>query len=505
MKKVLVIFLIMIISCVFADTLKDLRKRNDIILGFAEGAEGSIDEIAFTDLASEVSNWYLEDRGLLAKSSFGMRDRLTRMTEIWIKDFTDDITSIHEDELSAYYLEKSVISTKYQELKNEIHEKIETALEADELSKPGIYLRNLYWALILIDLIPGDAIEAGGNVWNYDLLVKKISYVVENVVVRLKSNDYHLGMRRLIFHVLLDERPVNDLRIGVVISDSVRGYSVENRNLQVDLFGTEFENLSNLSIKIDLQDELTWVWGSSIREMGDVTGMSGFEAYRTIPMRDVKIDYGYWDELEYEDVGNEYSQQEIEKNITGLLENIEFGDNRNKDIFSSESVKHETEVLLNNLRIRNLVTGDRIKYEETGTYRMWRGIKVGIKFNEGVESNCNLVIKTDRSNRISGVWLGMKPVDYRIAERQWVNTKKKHLFLETVEEMERRYTWNLLGRKLNEFGEGVKMPISGWKWGEIEKVSITEADNAAIYQFCVILSTDQKSFEHKYSGIKRER
>ena len=69
-----------------------------------------------------------------------------------------------------------------------------------------------------------------------------MSSKTEDIVIRLKGNEYHLGMRRLLFHVLYENRPVNDLRLGIVLPEESFGFSIEDRFLEMDLF---IDTLSN--------------------------------------------------------------------------------------------------------------------------------------------------------------------------------------------------------------------------------------------------------------------
>ncbi|MCF7918797.1 MAG: hypothetical protein K9N06_02660 [Candidatus Cloacimonetes bacterium] len=506
MKRILVIIFFLqfalTASCVDREIVK-LQERDDIVWGYGEdSAEVTAREQAVEELASTISNWYLVSNGLKEKFSYGRKAQLGRLTKVWLDDFIADITEVSKSGEVFLYLEKSAVQEHYNTLKKEIRDKIVKAEEAMQYNKLGIYLRNLYWALILSDIIPDLEIEVAGSIWNRDRFIDEISEVVENLFIKVKGNEYHLGMRRLLFHVLYENRPVNDLRLGIILPEGNQGYSVEDRFLEIDLFGVEFEKLPNLSFMIDLQDRLTGVWGERIKRLGEITGMNAFEASKSIPLPQKKAEFLYWDEQIYPLLADSTSQREVEANLSGFLENIEYGEEHNTGIFSSEGVRQETASLLASLDIRNLLTGGRIKVEETASFRIWRGFKIGINFAGQIEADCNLVIKTDRSNRISGVWLGMKPIDYRVLRQNWQKEENLHQFLEIIEDMERNYTRNLMGRISEGFSEMPDYPEQGWKWAEIEDIRLEELENGALYEYKLILCNEERSWQGRFSGIR---
>ena len=505
MKRIILLLILLLLAsanCI-GNELEELMLRDDILWGYGEDANGKAAyEQAMENLALNIGNWKLKETGAFNDYSYSRRMQLGSLTEIWLKDFIGELSEKKGRKETLLYIEKALVFAKYNELEIEIKDKIAKAQDALTYNKLGLFLRNMYESLILMDLLPGAKLEVNETLYDQELLTDEISRKTEDIVIRLKGNEYHLGMRRLLFHVLYENRPINDFRLGIVLPEESFGFSVEDRFLEIDLFGVEFAELPNLSLMMDIQDKLTGASSLRIKEMSELTGMSGFEAYRTIPLFDKKADFLYWDEQIYPVVADSLSQQELEANIAGLLENIEYGEEHNKKIFSSRGVRREVSGMLNNLKMRNLLTGGRIKVEETAAYRIWRGFKVGITFAGQIEADCNMVIKTDRSNRISGVWLGMKPIDYRLQHRNWKNDADLLTFLQIVEEMERRYTRNLIGRITGGFDEKPKYPENGWQWAEIEDVKIEELENGAYYEYKLLLSDKKRNWQGKFTGIK---
>jgi len=213
-------------------------------------------------------------------------------------------------------------------------------------------------------------------------------------------------------------------------------------------------------------------------------------------------------------------------NFTGtLLPSMVFGENMVKrgagnilNISSMNSYKPLTKIpaysaakaainnftaLLKQLNLKNLYLVNRIKRIKTPDGNIWRGFDVQIEFAHGLLSITNMVVQTDLDHKISGVWLGMKPVDYRLLTRSYTEESAQQKINLAVGKVERIYTAALLGEG-SYIEEYPDCPQEGWHWGEIEEVNIDLHENAVIYNYKLTLSGAEHSWEFKMQSLEGE-
>ncbi len=511
-REILLIMLLLSVLILLAGgaekkEISRIKGRADLIWGYGVGDDAAeVKETAKRELAKAISDWYLTKRGIANKINYGKRDQYEQMVEVWQDSFSADLHYLGTGEKEfegIYYISQSRCAELYKTKKEQLQTLINRGEKALELNKIGLYFRNFYWALVELDLLAGEDVTIGEKNWTSENLIEMINRVAENFAIKIAGNRYEAGNRRLIMQVLYDRRPVNDLRLGILVGDSYQYYSVTDRYLQVDIFGFEYADQENITFSIDVQDKSTKVWGDEVARLGFITGMNGFEAYRTIPLREVEFEETGWQAVNFPIAEEGSGYELLAANLRNLVESIEKNNIAETGIFSNPAVMEEFSRLQTIMQLKNLVLGTRIKSYETAEGIMWRGFDVEIVFAGGLTTITNLVVKTDSEHKISGVWLGMKPIDFRLLSRNYGEGGELEKFLAITEKIERQYTEAVCGMGGEIEGFPV-YPAAGWDWAEIEDISIEVLENGVVYNFRLTLSGEEQSWEFELKGIEGE-
>jgi hypothetical protein len=513
MKKIFVFLLISVLACSVSQAksvsrMDTLKKRTDLITGFSEGIElEQVRNSAKEKLAQSISSWQLNNLGIAGQLSYGKRDQYQRLVRVWMDSFIDYLTILEKPGKDKYqvliYIDKYTMQDIYETKYKEIYQLIRRGEEALEQNKLGLFFRYFYWALVEIDLLAGQIVEIDDQAWNNEQLIKNIALVVEDLKVKVVGNSYSNGNRRLILQMLYNRRPVNDLRIGILAGDEYKFYSLSERYFQADLFGFDYEFINNITLQIDIQDKATGVWGDEVERLGAITGMAGYEAYRTIPLREIIFDEADWNSIKVLLPEDENDKHLINSNLQSLINCLEWQTVVDSTIFSDYAAINNFTALLKQLNLKNLYLVNRIKRIKTPDGNIWRGFDVQIEFAHGLLSITNMVVQTDLDHKISGVWLGMKPVDYRLLTRSYTEESAQQKINLAVGKVERIYTAALLGEG-SYIEEYPDCPQEGWHWGEIEEVNIDLHENAVIYNYKLTLSGAEHSWEFKMQSLEGE-
>lgn len=519
--RINLIFLVLLLGIMLnGASIEKLRQRKDLISGYAKGdSREDVNETAKMELAVNMSDWWLEQRGIKSRISYGKRDQHQRMMRIWI-DNTIEIIKISEDKDGSilYYIDEGQLAELFRLKEKEIIDLIVKGNNALEYNKLGIFFRNFYWALVENDILAGKKLYIGEEEWNSDRIIKKINITAEDLVLRVVGNHYEPGNRQLVFQVLHNRRPVNDLRLGVLLGGEYLDYSVSDRYFQVDMFGYEYEAINNVSVSIDVQDRSTGIWGEEVAELSAITGMDGYEAYRTIPLRNEEFVQRDWSEITLPIAADEFGEERLEHNIRHLLKSMHEMSEADKDIFEGAMQQRNYTMLQKKLNVQLIDLETRVKREDLDGFIYWRGFKVQITLADGMKVTTNLSIKTDRQQKIAGIWLGIKPLDYRLLKRSNSEGNQNRWFIKALEEIETQYTkaaygdvssisfggvnhaegWSYLRSEV----EPLKKEITAddWKWVEIEDVKIEAAENGAVYSYRLLLKSDKANWEIPVNG-----
>jgi hypothetical protein len=343
--------------------------------------------------------------------------------------------------------------------------------------------------LLEYDLLAGQEIEVDSVNWTNARLVAKINEVAEDFAIKIVGNSYLPGNRRLILQALYNRRPVNDLRIGIQFSEGYRAFSFSDRYLQADMFGFEYENMENLSLSIDIQDKATGVWGEEVQQLGNITGMSGYEAYRTIPLRKVDFEQRSWQDIQ---IPADDIDERLKANLDELIRAIYYGSPAADSIFASKWAAGDFTRLQQRYNVSLTDLETRVKCTDINGASYWRGFDVIMEYSAGLTAMANLVVKTAGS-KITGVWLGMKPLDYRLLERKY-DQEQQTCLQAAIEKIEKTYTAAVLGKGRNIEGYP-GCPAEGWKWTELEAVQVDVMENGAVYSYRIVLSSKEDSWE----------
>ena len=508
MRRVLLILILIALAGLlysassFEKYCNSIQNRKDLFWGIGE-AESEIvaGEICRNELAKSISSWYLTEIGLEKRISYGNRDKYERMVNVWLSSMMTDIKierSIDKEHQEIWTISREIVKENYDQKMEEIKLNINRGRQALELNKLGIFFRCFYVAIVEIDLLAGKEVIIDGQVWDTAAMIAEITKVVENLAIKLVSNNYEAGNRRLILQVLYERRPVNDIRLGILTGDDYEYYSLSDRYLQVDLFGYQYAETENISFRIDIQDSATHALGKIISELSNITGMDGYEAYRTIPLRKQEYEESSWEDVR---LPVEEDETQLENRIRIILASIETGSISDSDIFASDEVLQQFICLQQKLKLGNMIVEPGIKKYELSDGSLWRGFDVQIQFVSGLKSMTNLVLKTDDQDKISGVWLGMKPLDFRLLNRKFDSQIEIDNFLSTVELIEGQYTKAVCGEHLAIDGYPV-CPPEGWYWVEVEDVNLEVLENGVIYNYRLTIAGADKSWEFDLKGIK---
>ena len=508
MRRVILIWgLIIITGLLYSESSfdklsKTIQGRKDLFWGIGEAEEQSeASEICRKELAKSISKWYLTERGLEKRISYGNRDKYERMVNVWLSSMMADIKierNNDKEHQEIWTISREIVKEHYDQKKEEIKQNINRGRQALELNKLGIFFRCFYVAIVEIDLLAGKEVIIDGQVWDTNALIAEITKVVENLVLKLIGNNYETGNRRLILQVLYERRPVNDIRLGILTGDDYEYYSLSDRYLQIDLFGYQYAEIENINFKIDIQDSATHAWSKIISELSNITGMDGYEAYRTIPLRKVEYEESSWEDVR---LPVEDDETQLESRIRSILASIEKGIVTDSGIFASEEVLQQFNCLQQKLKLGNMIVEPGVKRYEFRDGIMWRGFDVQIQYASGLQSMTNLVLKTDDQDKICGVWLGMKPLDFRLINRKFESQTEKNNSLSAVELIERQYTKAVCGEQLAIDGYPANPP-EGWYWVEIEDVNLEVLENGVIYNYRLTIAGADKSWEFDLKGIK---
>lgn len=507
MKKAgMILLVILIVMQLFAGSgfdkyRKEIEKRKDLFYGYgtADTPEEAEDS-ARLELAKSISVWYLTERGMQNKISYSKRDKYEQMVLVWLGSMEADLQSMKEAD-SKYEevctISRETIKENYQLKEAEIKGMIRRGEDALELNKLGIYFRNFYMTLVEIDLLAGKEIIIEDKVWSADDLIAAINKVAESFAIKVVGNSFENGNRRLILQLLYGRRPVNDLRLSIIVGEKNRAFSSTDRYMQVDLFGYEYSELDNITFSIDVQDKLTHIWGYEVEKLSLITGMDGYEAYRTIPLKPVEFAETSWQNVR---IPLEPGEELLEARLRNLLESNETGIIVDSEIFSDDQVKKEYQNLQEILKLRNNVFDASIKRIKLAEGSIWRGFNVQVQYAGGLVAMTNLVVKTDNEANICGVWLGMKPLDFRLISRQDSDDGQNRL-MAAVEDIERQYSAAVCG-KGNEIEGFPACPPEGWYWSEMEDVNVEVMENAVIYNYRLTVAGENESWEFELKGIK---
>ena len=508
MKKAGMILLVLILATQllagkdFDKYRDDIAKRKDLFWGYAAGDSSSeAGEAARLEMVKQISVWYLTERGLQKRISYSKRDQYEQMLLVWLESMADEITWQREggsefQEICS--ISRKAVQGRYQAKEEEIELLICRGEQALEFNKLGLFFRNFYMALVKIDLLAGKEIEVNDTVWTADSIIKKINRAAENFVIKIVGDNYENGNRRLILQLLNGRRPMNDLRLSVKAGDVYQLYSISDRYLQVDLFGYEYEKMESVSFGIDIQDKSTHVWGEEVKRLGGITGMDGYEAYRTIPVRKVEYTEPNWQTVR---IPVEDGEELLEARLRNLLQSNETSMIADAEIFASAEVKEQFLAMKAELQLRNIVLNTSIKRIKLGESSLWRGFNVQVVYAGGLTAMTNLVVKTDELDKICGVWLGMKLLDFRLLSRKYNEEDKTERLVAMVEYIEREYTDAICGK-----GENISnfpaYPIEGWHWTELEDVHIEVLENGVIYNYRLTLAGLAESWDFEQKGLK---
>ncbi|MDP8220529.1 MAG: hypothetical protein P9X26_04240 [Candidatus Stygibacter frigidus] len=508
MRRVLLILVLIALGGMLYSTsnfekyYESIQKRQDLFWGIGEAeSQSEASEICRNELAKFISTWYLAEIGLEKQISYGNRDKYERMVRVWLSTMMADINieqSNDKDHQEIWTISKASVNDYYDKKMEDIKLNINRGRQALELNKLGIFFRCFYEAIVEIDLLAGKEVIIDDQVWDADALIAGITKVVENMGIKLVGNSYEAGNRRLIWQVLYERRPVNDIRLGILTGEDYKYYSISDRYLQIDLFGYQYAEIDNINFKIDIQDSATHAWGKVINELSNITGMNGYEAYRTIPLRKVEYEESNWKDVRLPVTDDE---AELENRLRVILASIETDSGSDSEIFSSEQVQQQFICLQQKLKLSNMVVEPGVKRYEYGDRSMWRGFDVQVQYASGLQTMTNLVLTTDSEDKISGVWLGMKPLDFRLINRKIESQPDTNKLLSTVELIEEQYTEAICGEQLTIDGYP-ESPSDGWYWVELEDINVDVMENGVVYNYRLIISGAERSWEFDLKGIK---
>jgi len=505
-RVVLIIMLIALGGILYSSSnfekyCESIQKRKDLFWGIGEAeSQSEASEICRDELAKSISTWYLAEIGLEKRISYSNRDKYERMVSVWLSTMMADINieqSNDKDHHEIWTISRASVNDYYDKKMEDIKLNINRGMQALELNKLGIFFRCFYVAIVEIDLLAGKDVIIDGQVWDTNAMIVEITKVTENMAIKIVGNNYEAGNRRLILQVLYERRPVNDIRLGILTGEDYEYYSISDRYLQIDLFGYQYAEMENISFRIDIQDSATNSWGKVINELSNITGMNGYEAYRTIPLRKVEYEESDWKDVR---LAVEDDETELENRIRVILASIETGNMSDSEIFSSEQVQQQFMCLQQMLKLSNMIVEPGIKRFELSDGIMWRGFDVQIQFASGLKSMTNLVLTTDSEDKISGVWLGMKPLDFRLINRK-KDSQTNINMLSTVELIEKQYTKAICGELLAIDGYPV-CPPEGWNWVEVEDVNLNVLENGVVYDYRLTIAGAERSWEFEFKGIK---
>jgi hypothetical protein len=508
MKKTGLILLVLILTMQlsagknFEKYRDDIAKRKDLFWGYAAGISSvEAGEAARLELAKQISVWYLTERGLEKRISYSKRDQYEQMMLVWLESMAGDIASMRKEGSEfeeVCSVSRQLVQKNYQAKEAEIELLIWRGEKALEFNKLGLFFRNFYMALVEIDLLAGKKVEVNDKAWSAKSIMAEINHVAENFAIKIVGDTYENGNRRLVLQLLNGRRPMNDLRLSVKAGDVYQLYSISDRYLQVDLFGYEYAEMESYTFGIDLQDKFTHVWGREVEQLSEITGMDGYEAYRTIPARKVEFIETNWQTVR---LPLEENEELLEARLRNLLQSNETSVIADSEIFSGEGVKEQFLYLQEQMQLRNIVLNTSIKRIKVGESSLWRGFNVQVEYAGGLTAMTNLVVKTDEMDKICGVWLGMKPLDFRLLSRKYNEEDKTERLANMVEYIEREYTDAVCGRGM-EISDFPVYPAEGWHWSELEDINIEVMENGVVYNYRLTLAGLEESWDFELKGIK---
>ncbi len=175
--KIVVLFLLLTMILIAGATdkkeLKRLQERADLIWGYGEGEDpANVKDAARKEIAKAIGEWYLTKRGIEKKISYSKRDQYEQMVEVWLDHFSEDLQYMEAGKKNyegIYYISQNQLEKLYEGEKEFLQTLIRRGEEALELNKIGLFFRNFYWALVEIDLLAGEEVTVGENIWTSEI------------------------------------------------------------------------------------------------------------------------------------------------------------------------------------------------------------------------------------------------------------------------------------------------------------------------------------------------
>ncbi len=321
------------------------------------------------------------------------------------------------------YIKKSEYQKIFENKKTEIHGFLREAEENLLSNQLGKSFRNYYRAAVAIAGLQYGSIEHNGKIYTSDIIFARIKEIANAIEITQISNEYKYETRTIVLDICYNEKPVNDINLFYYDLHDYIPLKSNSNLIQIEMWGREYEKMKNLSVKIDVKENLYNSYSAETEILSKLFSSEQLEIFKEITLKkkpSQKINKSISTEFNivFNNCANCPIESEIAKNTVSLFEMLNNELIDDETIFCDASIAERMKRVVDDNHTKLLSYPQEVEINKTSNG--WETRQFGVSVScEGFPSrNETVVIDFDENGKIYNFCYTINPALHEIFETQ---------------------------------------------------------------------------------------
>ena len=434
MKRILLIMILFVSVLLTAESNAEVKSRIGLIksqpktyyFGYAEGKQRKeTDQEALESLMSSI---YIVVSSEIKSSSVNESDTLRKVLQTYTHGRLPDVLMLSYKVGPIFHILRFIEKSNYQKIFKSKRTEVEGFLrEAEEnlaTNQFGKVFRNYYRAAISLEALPENNILYHGKTYRPKIIFNLIRDIAKDIKIKVETNEYKDETRYIVLNFSYKNKPVQDLNLFYYDNHGYIPQKTNTNLVELQLYGKEYEKMNNLTLKIDLKEDLYSCYSDETDALSKLFKHEKLEDYREIPLKkEIRIPKpknGKSGNVTFENSADCPVLNEFTQNVNKLfmMLNNEYLDD--ESIFTDASIiKRMNQVIsCNHTKLLSYPQTARINKTNTG----WEARQLGVSVScEGFPSrNETVVIDFDNTGKIYNFCYTINPALHNLFQEEGI-------------------------------------------------------------------------------------
>jgi hypothetical protein len=440
MKRILIFVLLVVTLILSAQNVDNIhhqiasiQSQPDVYyFGIAEGKQREeTDQKALQELMSKI---YIvvssELTSITSETGAGeQNDNLEKVLNTYTYGRLPDVQQLSYKAGPIFHILRYIKKDEYKKIfenkKIEVCGFLREAEENLKVNQLGKAFRNYYRAAVAIEGLQEASIMLEGRVYTPDTIFDKIRSIANEIKIDLVSNNYEYETKYIVLDFSYKNKPIHDLNILYYDLHDFIPHKTNSNLVQLELYGKEYKNIEQLSLKIDLKEDMYNSYNEQTKILSRLFECEELEEYREIKLkkkkvRNIKPKKRIAEDLNIEFVNNANCQvlDEFANNVAKLFAMLENEYINDKSIFTDDKIVKRMEQVIDNNHSKLLKYPQKVQINKT--VLGWEARQFGVSVScEGFPTrNETVVIDFDDKGKIYNFGYTINPALHKLFESQ---------------------------------------------------------------------------------------